>query len=342
MKKITILLVLAFCSLSVEAVKVNPQGKKLVQQIKEEWIDWTGDRVYNFCHTNNFTYDVEGNLQSVSKSSEDKPHKFIEKLEFVDNDFKFILLQDGKPVQSHKRQYYWNKSYKHPGIDIKGCLISDHAVEDGFDNYFAKVHYYTDTYTLRMDCIGYDTFDEWIGYLKNDQNNVLWTAPDMNPLNHLYLIPNEVFMKFGFKNGMHRYMSSDSIMYLVDGYEMKEFAYMNGNPVDRPQGELSQYREPSNYRIEYTSYDNDTNVNILFLSNSETLNSFYTNVECITEWFPIQSKKLPSYYRRIGNSHDKKWDYKFDNESNLVEIIMEDRGAGGKNTVIYTISYVLE
>ncbi len=342
MKQVLFFVLVVLCSFSVEAVRVNSNGKKLVKHIKEEWVDWNGDRAYNLCHEYNFTYDTEGNLKSVSKSSEDKPHKYLEKLEFVDNNFKFTVLQDGKPIKNHNCEYIWDKSSKKPNIPkIKGCLIKSHEKdEDGLNHYFASFQYYTQTYALRMECIGYDTFNEWTDYIKDDQYYSMWSATDMNPHNHLYLIPKEVFNKFGFKDGMHFYMSSDSIMYMVDNYEMKEFAYMNGNAVDRPRGELSEYKDPCKYKIEYTSYDNDTNINFLHLSHSLLLNSFYSNIECITEWFPIQSKKLPSYEERWGNSFSKKWDYKFDEDGNLVEITMIDRTYGGKCTVTYTITYV--
>ena len=325
------------------SIRKNKFGKKLVKSISEEWIDWKGERPYNLCHTYNFEYDADGNLKSVSKTSEDKPHKFVEKLEFVDNNFQFSVMQDGKHIKTHKRQYIWDKATQKSPMKINGCLITDYEKDvDGFDHYFATIHYYTNTYVLQMNCIGYDTFNEWIGYLKDDQYNGLWTKTDMNPRNHPYLIRSEIFNKLGFKDGMHQYMSSDSIMYMVDEYDMKEFAYMNGNPVNRPRGELSEYKEPYRYGVEYTSYDNTINVNLLQLSHSTSLNSFYSNIESITEWFPIQSRNLPSYEERWGKSYTKKWDYKFDEEGNLVEIIVDDRTYGGKSTVTYTISYVSE
>lgn len=324
-------------------IRKNKDGKKLVKHIKEEWIDWNGDRAYNLCHNYDFTYDTEGNLKSVSKSSEDKPHKFLEKLEYMYNDFIFSITRDGRPVKHHKRQYLWDKSTRKYPNKIKGCLITDYEKDnDGLSHYFATIHYYMNTYTLKMDCLGYDSFNEWVRDIKEEQYTGLWSAADMNPLNHLYLIPNDVFRKFGFKDGMHFYMSCDSIMYMVDSYSMKEFAYMNGNPVDRPRGELSEYKEPSKYDMEYSAYDNDTNVNIMFLTYSLNKNAFYQNLECITEWFPIQSKKLPSYKGRRSNNFDRRWDYKFDSEGNLVEIAMEDHTYGGKCTVTYTITYVLD
>ena len=324
-------------------IRKNKFGKKLVKSISEEWIDWKGERPYNLCHTYNFEYDADGNLKSVSKTSEDKPHKFVEKLEFVDNNFQFSVMQDGKPIKTHKREYIWDRATNKRPTGIKGCLITDlEKDDDGFNHYFATIHYYTDTYALKMDCIGFDTFNEWIENIKEDQFNGLWSARDMNPLNHLYLIPSSIFNGFGFKNGMHHYMSADSIMYMVDKYEMKEFAYMNGNPVDRPRGELSDYSNPSKYGMEYSSQDNNTNINILMLTYTVSKNSFYQNIESITEWFPIQSKKLPSYKGRRGDRFDRKWDYKFDDEGNLVEIIVDDYTYGGKSTVAYTISYVSE
>lgn len=343
MQKLIILIVIALCSLSANAVRVNQHGKKLVKSITEEWVDWKGERAYNLCHVYNFEYDADGNLKSVSKTSEDKPHKFVEKLEFVDNNFLFSVVQDGKPIKPHKRQYIWDRATNKRPTVIKGSLITDFQQEDGFNHYFATIHYYTDTYALKMDCIGFDTFKEWVGDIKEDQYNGLWTAKDMNPINHLYLIPSEIFGKFGFKNGMHRYMSADSVMYMVDGYEMKEFAYMNGNPVDRPRGELSEYNNSTKYGMEYSSHNNDTNINILMLTYTISKNSFYQNLESITEWFPIQSKELPSYKGRRGNRFDRKWNYEFDEEGNLVEIIVEDYTyGGGKDIVTYKITYLTD
>lgn len=75
------------------------------------------------------------------------------------------------------------------------------------------------------------------------------------------------------------------------------------------------------------------------MPNTMTLNSYYQNIECLTEWFPIRSKNLPSFQGRWGNKYNTKWEYEFDDNGNLIKIIL-DTEKGGRCTGSFKITYV--
>ena len=319
-------------------VAKNKKGQKLVESIEESWVDWTGDKILNYCHTYNFSYNDDGNLISVSKSTKEDSHIYKETITLNDGQFSFSLTKDGK--EENNRRVKFLADYTKHGI--KGRATFDKAKEDGFDYYFCEIYSYSPTIILRMDGDGFGSIHDFINDAKNDGVNStsLWTKLDLGQINHPYLIDASTFGNLGIKNGIHYYMTQeDSVMYMVDSYELEEYAYRHGNPVERPSGNLDEYKDEYKYGIEYTDKNNDTNINLLPLPNTMTLNSYYQNIECLTEWFPIRSKNLPSYQDRRGNKYKTKWDYKFDDNGNLITIII-DTEHGGRCTGSFKITYI--
>lgn len=320
------------------SVAKNNKGQKLVESIEESWVDWTGDKIPNYCHTYNFTYNEDGNLISISKSTNEDSHIYKETITLNDGQFSFSLTKDGKK-ENYRRVKFLPDYTKH---GIKGRATFDKAKEDGFDYYFCEVYSYSPTIILRMDGDGFGSIHDFINDAKNDGINStsLWTKLDLGQINHPFLIDGSTFANLGIKNGIHYYMTQeDSIMYMVDSYELQEYAYRHGNPVERPRNNLDEYKNEYMYKIEYTDKINDTNLNLLPLSNTMTLNSYYRNIECLTEWFPIRSKNLPLYEDRWGNRYETKWDYEFDDDGNLTKIIL-DAEKGGRSTGTFKLSYV--
>ena len=320
------------------SVAKNNKGQKLVESIEESWVDWTGDKILNYCHTYNFSYNDDGNLISVSKSTKEDSHIYKETITLNDGQFSFSLTKDGKEENSRRVKFLADYT-KH---GIKGRATFDKAKEDGFDYYFCKIFSYSPTIILRMDGEGFGSIHDFINDAKNDgvKSTSLWTKLDLGQINHPFLIDNSTFWNLGFKNGIHYYMTQeDSIMYMVDSYELKEYAYRHGNPVERPRDNLDEYKDEYKYGVEYTDKINDTNINLLPLPNTMTLNSYYQNIECLTEWFPIRSKNLPSFQGRWGNKYNTKWEYEFDDNGNLIKIIL-DTEKGGRCTGSFKITYV--
>lgn len=316
----------------------NKKGQKLVESIEESWVDWTGDIITNYCHTYNFVYDGDGNLYSISKSSKEDSHSYKETITLNDGQFSFSLAKDGKE-ENFRRVEFLTDYTKH---GIKGRATFDKAKEDGFDYYFCNIFSYSPTIILRMDGDGFGSIHDFINDARNNgaKSTSLWTKLDLGQINHPYLIDASTFGSLGIKKGIHYYMTEeDSIMYMVDSYELQEYAYRHGNPVERPRDNLDEYKNEYMYKIEYTDKINDTNLNLLPLSNTMTLNSYYRNIECLTEWFPIRSKNLPLYEDRWGNRYETKWDYEFDDDGNLIKIIL-DAEKGGRSTGTFKLSYV--
>lgn len=182
------------------SVAKNNKGQKLVESIEESWVDWTGDKIPNYCHTYNFTYNEDGNLISISKSTNEDSHIYKETITLNDGQFSFSLTKDGKE-ENNRHVKFLTDYTKHR---IMGRATFEKAKEDGFDYYFCKIFSYSPTIILRMDGEGFGSIHDFINDAKKDgvESTSLWTKLDLGQINHPFLIDGSTFGNLGIKNGI--------------------------------------------------------------------------------------------------------------------------------------------
>ncbi len=320
------------------AQRRNARGLKMVKTLNLRWYDYDGEPIFQWlCWNIRYYYDENGKLIGLDKKWTEKGSHCKEEyrldstnLDRKGNPTRVIgtTYKDGKVMPLHKIQLSLDKHYR----------IEEYPVyQNGEILYIGKkVHIYNTSGKVYHTYV--KTFSERVyeqmnlpETMRRFQSDVDFSKRDPGL--------SDYERDLGFTRDSPRYLfTKDKVCNEEwrdnDLFEHRFIVFIDGNMQDL------RYVNARRMYNEYLERENDTNVEFYGFGKMTEIPSSYKNIEWSTEWLKTRSKNLLSMEGRWGKSFDGKWEYVFDNQNNIRQIVIWVDAIAKKNKCVIDIEYV--